>query len=395
MVRRLKRQKFPWRDGNRFQLLVDGDVIFPAMLAAIARAEAQIFLEMYLVESGSLMERFISALVDASQRGVNIYLLFDDFGARGFGQADRQRLEQAGVNIAYYNPLHYGDLRRSLLRDHRKLLVVDESLAIVGGMGITDAFDVATHPEDYWHDTAVQVEGPVVPDWHTVFRTNWRYWTRQKLAEAKTHKLPADKLPGLPGRIAGGRRFGAAGIQHSFVKRVRSAERKVWMMTAYFVPSRGLLRALRKAARRGVDVRLLLPGPITDHPPVRFAGRRFYHSLLRAGVRIFEYQPRFLHAKVLLCDDWVSLGSCNVDRWNLRWNLEANQEIEDSRFAARAGELFATDFGVSEECHVQQWQLRSRYRKWQEWFWGGVDRLLERVGVLWLRKLRQKMRRKK
>jgi len=152
---------------------------------------------------------------------------------------------------------------------------------------------------------------------------------------------------------------------------------------------------LRKAARRGVDVRLLLPGPITDHPSVRYAGRRFYHSLLRTVVRIFEYQPRFLHAKLLLCDDWVSLGSCNVDRWNLRWNLEANQEIEASQFAARVRELFATDFGVSAECHTQQWQLRSRYRKWQEWFWGRVDRLLEKMSARWLRKLRQKMRRKK
>lgn len=393
MVRRLRRQEFPWRDGNRFQLLVDGGAIFPAMLAAIARAQSQVFLEMYLVESGSLMGQFISALLDASQRGVSICLLFDDYGARGLGQTDRRRLEQAGINVAYYNPLHYGDLRRSLLRDHRKLLVVDESMAFVGGMGITDAFDTATHPEDYWHDAAVQVEGPVVSDWHMVFRTNWRYWARQKLPEARA--WPADELAGLPGRVSGGRRFGAAGIQRSFIKRVRSAERQVWMMTAYFVPSRGLLRALRKAARRGVDVRLLLPGPITDHPSVRYAGRRFYHSLLRAGVRIFEYQPRFLHAKLLMCDDWVSLGSCNVDRWNLRWNLEANQEIEGSQFAAHVRELFVTDFGASKECHAQQWQLRSQYRKWQEWFWGRVDWLLEKMSARWLRKLRQKMRRKK
>jgi phosphatidylserine/phosphatidylglycerophosphate/cardiolipin synthase-like enzyme len=112
---------------------------------------------------------------------------------------------------------------------------------------------------------------------------------------------------------------------------------------------------------------------------VRYAGHRYYYSLLRAGVRIFEYQPRFLHAKVLLCDDWVSLGSSNVDRWNLRWNLEANQEIEDSRFAARTRELFETDFADSEECLPDSWQMRPRYRRALEWFWGKVDRWIDRV----------------
>ncbi len=384
MIRRLKQQEFPWCGGNHFQLLVDGDAIYPAMLTAIAGAQTQVFLEMYLVESGSLMNQFISALLEASKRNVNIYLLFDDYGARGLEQADRQQLEQATINIAYYNPLHYGSLRRSLLRDHRKLLVVDKSTAFVGGMGITDDFDVATHPEDYWHDIAVQVEGPVVSDWHTVFRSNWHYWAREKLPEAHIH--PDGEFVGLPGRVSGGRRFGAAGIQRSFIKRVRSAERQAWMMTAYFLPSRSLLRALRKAARRGVDVRLLLPGPITDHPSVRYAGRRFYHSLLRAGVRIFEYQPRFLHAKLLLCDDWVSLGSSNIDRWNLRWNLEANQEIEGNQFAMHVRKLFAVDFSASKECQLEEWRLRSKCRRSQEWFWGWVDRLLEKVGAYLRRK---------
>lgn len=392
-------QSFPWREENAFRLLVDGGEIFKAMLQCIESAKSQILLEMYLVESGVLMDRFIVALAEAVKRGVEVCLLFDDYGARGFIESDRQRIKQAGIKLVAYNPLRYGELRRNLLRDHRKLMVVDASTAFVGGMGLTDAFDTTVNPKSYWHDTAVQVRGPVVADWHVVFRTNWHYWTSESLPELSekfsapslsseafaddisTDELHYDERFDQAGHVSGGRRFGAAGIQRSFLKRVRSAERHVWMMTAYFVPPRSLLRALKRAARRGVDVRLVTPGRITDHSWVRYAGHRYYYSLLRSGVRIFEYAPRFLHAKLLLCDDWVSLGSSNVDRWNLRWNLEANQEIEDSRFAARVRELFESDFADSEECLLETWQLRPRYRRILEWFWGKFVHLLERVST--------------
>ena len=169
-------QGFPWREGNEFRLLVDGGEIFETMLECVETAKSQIFLEMYLVESGVLMDRFIAALAGAVKRGVEVCLLFDDFGARGLAEKDRQRIKQAGINMAMYNPLHYGELRRNLLRDHRKLMVVAGSTAFVGGMGLTDAFDVVTNPESYWHDTAVQARGPGVADWPAVVRTDWRYW---------------------------------------------------------------------------------------------------------------------------------------------------------------------------------------------------------------------------
>ncbi len=379
---------FPWRENNHFRLLVNGGEIFPAMLASIRAAQSQIFLEMYLVESGTLLDQFILALTDAVQRGVNVYVLFDGYGARGLSAEDRQRMTRAGIHLAIYNPLRFGKVRRNLLRDHRKLLVVDVAQAFVGGMGLADAFDVEVNPQTFWHDVAVCIEGLVVADWHAVFCRNWRYWAKQYLSPASMSNIDVtDVSTGQAGRVTGGRRFGALSIHHFFLKRVRNAERRVWMMTAYFLPSRSLLRALRKAARRGVDVRLLLPGPKIDHPAVRYAGHRYYYLLLRAGVRIFEYQPRFLHAKVLMCDDWVSLGSSNVDRWNLRWNLEANQEIENSDFAARARELFAADFVDSQECLLNTWQMRPRYRRVLEWFWGKVAQWLENISArVWRKK---------
>jgi len=135
---------------------------------------------------------------------------------------------------------------------------------------------------------------------------------------------------------------------------------------------------LRAAAKRGVDVRLLLPGPHTDHPAVRHAGRRFYRRLLHAGVRIYEYQPRFQHAKLALIDDWVTVGSSNLDRWNLRWNLEASQEIDAPDLAAATTELFVTDFGASQEYHAHTWGRRSWWSRVAEHFWGAVDRWVDR-----------------
>lgn len=375
-------QKFSWRANNRFQLLVDGGEIFPAMLESIRTAKSRIFLEMYLVESGALFDQFIVALSAAAQRGVDVYLLFDDYGSRGLTSRDRRRITQAGIQMRMYNPIRFGWYVRNLFRDHRKLLIVDLQQAFVGGVGLTDAFDVQSNPQNFWHDVAIRIEGSVVADWYELFRHNWRRCAKQDLPLGAVPSVgQTDNSARQAGRVAGATPFGALSIYRSFRKRMRNAERRVWMMTAYFVPSHSLLRALRKSARRGVDVRLLLPGPAIDHPSIRYASHQYYYSLLRAGVRIFEYQPRFLHAKVLLCDDWVSLGSSNIDRWNLRWNLEANQEVEDSLFAARSRELFEANFALSEECLLENWQLRSRFRRVLEWFWGKVGLLLERYSL--------------
>ncbi|HVC29869.1 MAG TPA: phospholipase D-like domain-containing protein, partial [Steroidobacteraceae bacterium] len=159
--------------------------------------------------------------------------------------------------------------------------------------------------------------------------------------------------------------------------RIDGALVRAWIMSAYFVPSRRFRKALRRAARRGVDVRLLLPGP-TDHPWVRHAARRFYGKLLRNGVRIFEYQPRVLHGKMALCDEWVSLGSSNLDRWSFRWNLEANQEIESAALAAQAAAIFEADCGESLPLDRRHWHRRAALDRLRERIAGALDRILDR-----------------
>lgn len=377
-MKRTKEYRFPVREGNRFKLLVDGKTFFPEMLDAIEGAQHRVLLESYLFESGAVADRFIAALRDCAGRGVSVFLLLDHFGALNLGNADRQRLQNAGVHITYYNPLHYGRFKQNLFRDHRKLLAIDHGVAFVGGMGITDDFDPPPYQNRLaWHETMLRIEGPVVTDWVWLFRQNWNLWSSEELPEAQ-HVVPPYRS-GRPGRVATSSGPNRQEIKRSLIGRARHARQRIWIATAYFIPSRKLRRLLRGAARNGIDVRLLLPGSQTDHPAVRHAGRRFYARLLRNGVRIYEYQPRFMHAKIMLCDNWVSIGSSNLDRWNFRWNLEANQEAFDPTLAETVAAQFEDDFAQSVEYTSEAWHRRPLRKRMAEWFWGMVDLWMNRI----------------
>lgn len=366
---------FPWRDGNRYRLLVDGEQFFPAMLEAIAQARHTILLDMYLFESGHIATRFINAFTEAAKRGVSVYLLLDDFGARGLGAEDRRRLHGCkGIYLAFYNPLRYGLLRRNLFRDHRKLLLIDNLTAYTGGAGITDEFDTEARPEKGWHDVMLEIRGPVIADWHRLFNRSWNLLDTPSPDEPVVIPAMDD---GYPGRVSSNSPS-RMDIKRSFINHVRAANQRVWIATAYFLPSRKIRRQLIQAARRGVDVRLLLPGHHTDHPAVRHAGRQYYARLLQNGVRLFEYQPRFYHAKLLLCDNWLSLGSSNIDRWNLRWNMEANQELLGGDIIETTEQLFLHDLSQCHEIKLEHWRHRPWTMRLLEWFWGKVDKWLER-----------------
>jgi len=364
-----------WREGNSSELLIDGSAFYPAMLSAIEGARTQVLLEFYFVSSGQLMDRFIAALVAARARGVEVLLLLDGFGGYGLLTRDRERLARAGVRIGVYNPLRLSNWSRNFARDHRKLLLVDGEQAFIGGAGLADEFYLGAAGEPPWHELVLRLRGPVVADWQQLFFGLWRWVS----GEITTHGPAVQECGDQRMRLAT-----AAGplqqqIKISFRRQVHHAERRVWMVTAYFLPSWSVRRALRRAARRGVDVRLLLPGPYTDHPWLYQAAQRYYRQLLVAGVRIYEYQPRFIHAKVSLCDDWVSLGSCNMDRWNLRWNLEANQEVDDPVLARQIAAAVSADLNQSREITLAYWQSRPRLHRALRFLIGYVSALLLRM----------------
>lgn len=372
---------FPWRQDNQFELLIDGPVFFPRMLAAIDSAVQQVDLELYLVEAGACADAVVQALIAAAQRGVIVRCLFDGYGAQAFGSGLRQRLENAGVILRFYNPIRWQRGLRNLYRDHRKLLLVDKRLAVVGGTGVTDEFWEPHKPVSQWHEVMVEIQGPLVIDWQALFdrqfhvnhrRTAWR--PEENFGLTHLPKVPTSGQ-GL-GRVAYADARQHRDIVQSLVRALHSGQRRIWLATPYFLPTWRVRRALRKAALRGVDVRLLLTGPRTDHPSVRYAGHRYYPRLLRAGVKIFEYQPCFLHLKMVLIDDWTSIGSCNFDHWNLRFNLEANVEAIDPNLTAQVSASFTADFANSTQVTLADWKSRPLWRRVKQRVWGWLDRLV-------------------
>ncbi len=361
----------PWRARNRFGLFIQGHRFFPAMIEAIAGARERIALEIYWIETGSIATRFINALSAAAGRGVAVFVLIDDFGSSDLDARDRRRLTAAGVHLARYNPLR---LRRgwgNLARDHRKLLLIDDRYAFVGGAGISDAFD----GPDGWRENMLRVEGECVADWWTLFANNWQRWSER--ACPPPQPVPAGAMRGRV--LAGPGRVGRRPLEHTAIRGINEARRRVWLVTPYFLPPVRLRQALVRAHRRGADVRLLIPsGEHCDLPAVQAAGQRWYEWFLRRGVRIFEYHARVSHQKLLLTDERVLIGSANFDRWGLRWHLEADQALQSGIVAGQTAGMLEGDFALARELRLEDWRRRSFIARLRERFWARIEALAAR-----------------
>lgn len=356
----------PWRARNRFRLFVQGNHFFPAMLAAIDAARERIALEMYWIETGAVAERFIGGLIEAADRGVEVFVLIDDFGSLELSYRDRQRLTAAGIALARHNPLRFRVGWGNLARDHRKILLIDDRWAFVGGTGISDEFDGA----DGWRENMLRVEGDCVADWWALFTRNWQRWSDRACRPSRP--LPIGDTPGRV--VAGPGHVGRRPIEGTALADISRASQRVWLVTPYFMPPARLRQALVRARRRGADVRLLLPSAETcDIPLFQGAGERWYEWLLGHGIRIFEYRARMTHQKILLADERVTLGSSNFDRWSLRWNLEANQVLHSPGFAAEVAELLDRDFAAAPELRLEDWRQRSVFARVREHFWGRFE----------------------
>ncbi|MEX2332686.1 MAG: phosphatidylserine/phosphatidylglycerophosphate/cardiolipin synthase family protein [Pseudohongiella sp.] len=380
---------FNWQRNCRFELLIDGTTFFPRILQLIEQAKDSIDIELYLVESGKATAKVVAALTAAAERGVVVRCLFDANGSADFDAGERDTLRQAGINLRFYNPITLLSGVRNLHRDHRKLLLFDRRVSCIGGLGFTDNF---CEPEDdndsdepaqsSWHEQMLIVKGDIVEDWQHLFEQSWQQASKpqRRVLDSPPQKHASIPLP-EPGPGLGRVTFSASrnnrDLLQSLISRTRQAKSRIWIATPYFVPPRSLLRALITAARRGIDVRLQVCGNFTDLPPVRYAGQIYYAALLRAGVRIYEYQPRFLHLKSALIDQWVSLGSCNFDHWTLHWNLEANQNALDPELAKSVQHSFEQDFSQSNELTLQQWKLLPPHYRLEIWFWGRIKKLAD------------------
>ncbi|RTL29701.1 MAG: cardiolipin synthase ClsB [Burkholderiales bacterium] len=372
--------------GNQVRLLRGGTALFPALSEAIDHARASVWLALYIVSPYGQSNAVLQSLMRAARRGVHVFVVVDGFGSREAPESLWQELEKAGVKLAVYRPMHrlWGLLDASQWRRmHMKLAVIDDAQAFVGGINLIDDHYDLSHG---WSDTprldyAVQVHGLVTtPVLHTI-KAMWtraqfgRDW-RDDLAQLMQHQHKMRRLkrwmqqarmrlnPREQGKLAHGAALHAPmrsafvlrdnlrqrrTIEQAALQAIHQARQRIDIVTPYFYPRRAIRLALRAAAARGVTVRILLQGKL-DFMIAGFAARVLYAELQHHGVRIFEYQPAFLHAKVLCVDDeWATVGSSNLDPLSLVLNLEANLIVKDRQFVRALSAELSVDFAQSQE----------------------------------------------
>ena len=369
-----KTYQYPWRYDNNFQLLVDGTDYFSSMLEEIKKAKNQILFETYLFESGKTADIFIKELCAAKKRGVEVFILLDEYGTKGLTDKDKEKLTNVDIELLLYNPASFFHFSRSLKRDHRKLLAVDNHIAFIGGAGITDEFTPKV-TNSYWHDVMLKAEGDIVFDLIHSFNKIWKKYKTSLKTQNKRQKETANKNTNKS-RVLISAGAEKNEIIRALITHIRNSKKHVWLTSPYFLSSWKIRRALRYAAKKGVDVRLIFPGPHSDHKWVTYGMQRYYQRLLKANVAVYEYQPRFTHAKIILCDNWFTIGSSNLDRWNQFLNLDANIEIYDEQSHQQIVDFFKKDFSKSRLIILNKWNTRSFIQHIKEWISGVVIRLL-------------------
>ena len=350
----------PLRKGNRVTVLKNGSEIFPAMLEAIRAAEHSVDFATYVYWTGSIAPEFADALSERAAAGVEVNVLLDAVGAAKMERELIDQLEQAGATVAWFRPVRWWTLNKFNNRTHRKILVVDGRVGFTGGVGIAEEWTGNCEDPEHWRDTHVRVEGPAVRDLLGGFLDNW--------AEATNRILSGpDHLPALDGFDDGvqvqvtrsSAEKGSSDAEQLFYAAIACARERLWLTTAYFAPRRAFVDALCGAARRGVDVRILVNGPHIDRQLVRRSGQQTYDTLLACGARVFEYQRTMLHAKTLMVDSvWATVGSINFDNRSFSLNDELNLAVRDGSVVAAFEKHFLTDLDDAVELDLDTWRTR-------------------------------------
>jgi cardiolipin synthase len=378
----------PLITGNRVKLLVDGPSAYAAMFAAIAAAKQHVNIEMYIFDEAHQGDRALTdLLVDRASHGVAVNVLYDALGSGDTPPAVFDKLRAAGVNLCAFNPLNpaanrTGDFTQ---RDHRKIVVVDAQTGFTGGINFSATYSsgsfsrrskVIDAKKDGWRDTQIQVQGPAVIEMQKLYLQSW---SKQKCPEMK----PLDYLP-VP-REAGSTllRIDASSVDSTrnqtylaAISAVTFAVKSIDLTMAYFSPDSQLEHALRDAARRGVKVRLLLPG-LSDFGGIVAAGRAHYNRLMKYGIEIYEERRALLHAKTLSIDGiWSTVGSANWDWLSFARNDELNIVVIDQGFAGEMRALFEEDLARAAPITPAEWKNRPLKQKLRERFWVIWERFL-------------------
>jgi cardiolipin synthase len=354
--------------GNAVTDYQNGAQIFPAMLAAIRAAQHSVNLETYIYWSGDISREFIAALTERANAGIKVRVLADWAGSTRMKRSAVDALRAGGVQFEYFHPLTWYSLDRVNNRTHRKLLIVDGRVAFNGGVGIADAWNGNADDPEHWRDMQFRVEGPAAQQMQAIFEDNWLSTTGEAL-------LGPDFYPEIPSAgtlavqaFASSPDSGSKNMQLMYLLAINGARRSIDLEAAYFVPDERTLTALRDALKRGVAIRLLVPGPYVDSQVVSSASQAQWGAMLQAGAQIYRWQPSLLHNKLMVVDGYLTLaGSANFDNRSFQLNDEANINIYDRDFAAQMTEVIEADIARSTPLTYAQWQRRPWRQRVMDW----------------------------
>jgi cardiolipin synthase len=361
----------PLTPGNRVEILENGERVFPAMLQAIASAKKTVNFEAYIFWSGAVASRFRDALIERASQGVEVRVLLDAVGSPGrkLKSSDVDAMKRAGCRVEFFHPRHPWKIWVLNHRTHRRILVVDGAIGFTGGVGFADEWSGSADSPEHWRDTQVQVEGPAVRGLQRAFQENWSEATGEALvgdeffpALAQAGSMSAVVVPSSP--LAA-----MSGAGRVYAVSLASASKEVWIANSYFLPDDETSGLLAAAARRGVDVRIIVPSDEhNDVPATKAGGRSSFGPLLEGGAKIFEYEPTMFHLKTMVVDGIFStVGSANFDERSFHLNEEINLFVYDAAFAGLMRERFQVDQAHCRPYTLAMWNQRSLGKRLTEW----------------------------
>jgi cardiolipin synthase len=356
-------------EGNTYDVLVNGDQVFPAMLEAIGSAKERISFETYIYDKGRVGDQFTDALESAARRGVTVNVILDALGTGSMEKSHLERLQKAGCHIVNFNPTAWYSLEELNYRTHRKILVVDGSVAFTGGVGVADHWQGHAQDPQHWRDTHVRIAGPIARLLEAAFYENF-VGGGFTVTPILTDPEPARDADDQSMVVRSSPSDGASDLKRLYLLAIAMARRSIEISSPYFVTDESTMWALNDARKRGVTIRILVESDITDHKSVKYASRDAYKDMLANGIQIYEYRPTMMHTKTMVVDGVLNIfGSANFDNRSLELNDEVNVAVFSRRLAERFIQDFDRDLQVSQKLTPETWRERPLMDRVHEHFW--------------------------
>lgn len=361
--------KFPFTGNNKVEIFVDGNEKFERLIRDIEEAKEHIHLEYFIIKDSEIGRKIKDLLIKKAREGLSIKILYDDVGCWRFWFHRRffNEMKKEGIEIVPFLPAKFPLMGGKInYRNHRKIVIIDGYIGYTGGINIGDEYMGKNKKFGYWRDTHIRIEGSSVYMLQMVFLIDWYYTTKKSVFEEKYFPKLKYKGNSMIQVVATGPDSDWEAIHYAYFSAICNAKERVYIETPYFIPDESLLRALKSAALRGVDVRIIFPG-IADHKIVHQASYSYFDDILRSGGKVYLYKNGFIHAKVVIIDDKIaSTGSANMDLRSFMLNFEINAFMYDEKIVKKITEDFYDDLKNSKEIHLKDFEKRPLIKKWAE-----------------------------